>query len=136
MAESRLDISGEIQSLEEQVTVLEKEDVIEAEEAKTLREKLEKMGKDASGVDPVKTWEALDHIQDNLKRVAEKAAEEATAEAEELSEAEYAAASLERKLTPPNPEELADALRDLAKKTESATNGNWKAVKSPKSAAT
>lgn len=80
-----LDIKNETETLTEQLQVLEDEKIITRQEAANLREQMEKMEKNAAGEDPVKTWEALDHIKESLSTKAEEFAEKTAREAEALT---------------------------------------------------
>lgn len=80
---------GEIaESLGSQIDVMEEEDAIEEVEANELRDELQRIEDSASGRDPSKTWEALDHLSEALQR---EAGELADAGAESLARADAAA---------------------------------------------
>ena len=83
-----LDIREEVEQLADEVDVLKEEEIIELAEAETLEEKLAQLQAEASGEDPVKTWETLDHLADTLSQEAADAAQEALSETERLTEAE------------------------------------------------
>ena len=61
---------------------------LEEAQAEALEQKLGQLGREASGDDPVKTWEALDHLEDAVDKAAKAAAESAVAESERLARAE------------------------------------------------
>lgn len=83
-----LDIREEVKQLANGIDVLEEEGIIELAEAEALEEKLAQLQAEASGEDPVKTWETLDHLADTLSQESTNAAQEALNETERLSEAE------------------------------------------------
>ena len=83
-----LDIREEVKQLAEGIDVLKEEEIIAPTEAGTLEEKLNQLQTEASGEDPVKTWEALDHLSDTLMQESAEAAQEALSETERLTEAE------------------------------------------------
>ncbi len=83
-----LDIREEVKQLAEGIDVLKEEEIIAPAEAETLEEKLNQLQTEASGEDPVKTWEALDHLSDTLMQESAEAAQEALSETERLTEAE------------------------------------------------
>ena len=83
-----LDIREEAKQLADGIDVLEEEEIIESIEAKTLEEKLAQLQAEASGEDPVKTWEALDHLADTLSQESADATQDALSETERLTEAE------------------------------------------------
>ena len=89
-----LDIREEVSQLEAGIDVLKEEEIIELAQAETLEEKLTEVQAEASGEDPVKTWEALDHLTDLLSQESKEAAEDALAATERLTEAETLAEAL------------------------------------------
>ena len=82
---SHMDIRNETETLTEQLQVLEDEKIITQKEALNLREQMEKMEKNAAGEDPVKTWEAIDHMKESLSSKAQEFAEKAARKAETLT---------------------------------------------------
>ncbi len=93
---SRLDVTREVERLQEQLEVLKKEKILDAERAEALKIKLDQLRRDASGKDPVKTIEALDHVQDMVKQAAQEAAEKAAQKMEEMARAGELADSIEK----------------------------------------
>ena len=89
-----LDIREEVNQLAAGIDVLKEEEIIELAQAETLEQKLAEVQAEASGEDPVKTWEALDHLTDLLSQESKEAAEDALAATERLTEAETLAESL------------------------------------------
>ena len=83
-----LDIHEEVKQLADGIDVLQEEEIIELVEAEAFEEKLDQLQAEASGEDPVKTWEALDHLADTLSQESTNAAQEALSETERLTEAE------------------------------------------------
>ncbi len=83
-----LDIREEVKQLADGIDVLKEEEIIELSEAEMLEEKLAQLQADASGEDPVKTWETLDHLAGTLSQESTNAAQEALNETERLTEAE------------------------------------------------
>ena len=83
-----LDIREEVKQLADGIDVLKEEEIIELAEAEMLEEKLAQLQAEASGEDPVKTWESLDHLADILSQESADAAEDALSETERLTEAE------------------------------------------------
>ena len=89
-----LDIREEVNQLAAGIDVLKEEEIIKLTQAETLEEKLAEVQTEASGEDPVKTWEALDHLADLLSQESKEAAEDALAATERLTEAETLAEAL------------------------------------------
>ena len=50
------------------IDVLKEEEIIDSSKTEMLEEKLSQLQEDASGEDPVKTWEALDHLENTLSK--------------------------------------------------------------------
>jgi hypothetical protein len=89
-----LDISREVNDLSEKIETLKEEQVIDNTKAEMLEQKLGQLSKEALGEDPVKTWEALDHLSDAVEKAAKEAAESAVANQEKLAQAEALAEGL------------------------------------------
>jgi hypothetical protein len=111
---SRLDVTREVERLKAQLEVLEKEKLIDRERAEALKIKLDDLRRDASGKDPVKTMEALDHVQDVAKQAAQEAAEKASRKMEEMARAAALAEALDRNGSRLDAAELTEALNQLA----------------------
>lgn len=134
---NQLDVSQQVADLEDKIDTLEEEKIIEEDKATDLIDKLGQIQKDASGVDPSKTFEQLDHIQAQLDKAADDAANEAIKEAGQLTDLENLANELGKALDQTNPEtgeleatdesgqpidpqDLADALNDMGEMIENA----------------
>jgi hypothetical protein len=121
---SRLDISREVERLQEQIDVLKKEKIINAEHAEALKMELDKLRRDASGKDPVKTLEALDHVQDRVKLAAQEAAEKAARKMEEMARTEALADALEKNGGKMDPAKMTEALNELSALARKALEEN------------
>jgi len=106
-----LDVDKEVKRLTAQIETLKKEDLIAPDQAETLQEKLDRLRAEASGDDPVKTWESLDHVEKTVRTTAAEAAEELAAQKDKLDTARTLA------------EALAKAQADKAKAGEKGTDG-------------
>ncbi|TFH13566.1 MAG: hypothetical protein E4H02_11605, partial [Lentisphaerales bacterium] len=116
LGRARLEIGDVVEELVSQIEVLEKENIIEEDESAELNETLDKLRDEASGRDPVKTWEALDHIAAAASGAAQKTAEDALSQTRDLTELASAAdalaeLALENGLTP---EGLAASMKELS----------------------
>src|SRR5262249_55789298 len=116
-----LDIAKQIEDISSDIDVLKKEEIIDVTQAESLEAKLESISADAKGEDPVKTWEALDHLQDSVTKTAKEAAEkmaqtnERLGEAQALSEALVeGAASMDSKLVTEAMKELQSQMKAAA----------------------
>jgi hypothetical protein len=93
-ARHALEIGKEADKLAAQIDILKKEAVLEPARAESLQEKLAQLKKEATGEDPVKTLEALDHLRDLVSKAAKESAEHAVSKTEDLAKAEALAEGL------------------------------------------
>jgi len=117
-----LEVGQKVEQLNEQINLLEEEEILTPEEAEAKRHELERIAEQASGFNPAKTLEALDHLLDTNKQLAEQEAEDAMAKLEALTEAELLGKALENvpKAAPDNEQldaarkQFADMLKEMA----------------------
>ena len=117
-----LEVGQKVEQLNEQINLLEEEEILTPEEAEAKRRELERIAEQASGFNPAKTLEALDHLLDTNKQLAEQEAEDAMATLEALSEAELLGKALENvpEAAPDNEQldaarkQFADMLKEMA----------------------
>lgn len=119
-----LDIREEVKQLAKGIDVLKEEDIIAPIEAETLEEKLNQLQTEASGEDPVKTWEALDHLSDTLMQESAEAAQEALSETERLAEAETLSEGLINEGSEMDAELLAESMATLSGLVQEAAQEN------------
>ncbi len=81
----RLEVDREVDDLASRIETLEEEKILSAKDAEVLVTKLDQLRKEARGSDPVKTWEALDHVEQEITQAAQKAAQSALAKTEQLT---------------------------------------------------
>ncbi|QNN21250.1 hypothetical protein HED60_02860 [Planctomycetales bacterium ZRK34] len=91
-----LDISDQANQLNEQIEVLAEQEIIDQTKADELKEKLEQVKADATADNPVKTWEALDHLKDTLSKSADRAAEQSLAQTQKLTESQALAEAMQQ----------------------------------------
>ncbi len=109
-----LEISKDVEKLSAQIETLKEEEILERDKAESLEANLAQLLAEASGEDPVKTWEALDHLENVVTKAAQEAAEDALGQTEELTEAETLAEGLAEGAAGMNPDLLAEAMKELA----------------------
>jgi hypothetical protein len=85
---SPLEIDAEIGRLLKQIALLKGESILESKRAETLAEKVAEMRKHASGKEPARTLEALDHLKKLASDTAREAAEECRRRSEQFGEAQ------------------------------------------------
>jgi len=115
-----LDVGKEVEKLAAQIETLEEEEIIEPSRAESLEEKLTQLRLEASGEDPVKTWESLDHLEEIVAQTAREAAEDALGKTERLTQAETLAEGLAEGAAGMDPQLMAEAMRELADMVERA----------------
>ena len=119
-----LDIRKEVKQLAAGIDVLKEEEIIESIEAETLEEKLAQLQAEASGEDPVKTWETLDHLADTLSQESADAAQDALSETERLNEAETLSEGLINEGSEMDAQLLAEAMTALSGLVQEAVQEN------------
>jgi hypothetical protein len=83
-----LEIDQEIGRLLQQIDLLKGESILDTKRAETLAEKLAQLHEHASGKDPVRTLEAVDHVRKIARESAREAAEECTRQSGRFGEAQ------------------------------------------------
>jgi hypothetical protein len=109
-----LDIGREVTRLHHQIDTLKEEQVLDSARADALKQKLDQVREEASGTDPVKTLEALDHLEDVTSKTAKSAAEAAASKTEQMSKAETLAEALRDAGDKADPRLKAEAMAELA----------------------
>ena len=95
-AEPPLEVGREVERLNSQIEVLKEERIIQRERAEAMQDRLEKIEDNAKGTDPIKTLDALDHLEKLAKDAAKDAAEKAAQQTEKLGKAEALAEALKK----------------------------------------
>ena len=119
-----LDIREEVNELADGIDVLKEEEIIDLAEAKMLEDKLSQLQAEASGEDPVKTWESLDHLADTLSQEAADAAQDALSETEYLTEAETLSEGLRNEGSEMEAQLLAESMAALSGLVQEAAQEN------------
>jgi len=119
-----MDVSREVENLSARIEALKEAQVIEEAKAEALEQKLDQLGQEASGEDPAKTWEALDHLNDAVEKAAKEAAETANARQERLARAEALAEGLMAGADQLDSKTMTEAMRTLGEMTRDAIKEN------------
>ena len=119
-----MDVSGEVENLSAQIEALKEAQVIEEAKAEALEQMLDQLGQEASGEDPAKTWEALDHLNDAVEKAAKEAAETASARQERLAKAEALAEGLTAGADQLDSKTMTEAMRTLGEMAREAVKEN------------
>jgi len=123
-----LDVNKEVENLTAQIETLKEEQLLAEARAEELKDKLDQLAAEASGDDPAKTWEALDHLSDSVEKAAKDAAANAAARQEQLEKAEALAEGLmagadqmDAKLMTEAMQTLSTMMQDAMKENEALT---------------
>ncbi len=110
-----LAINELIDELQAQVELIKEEDIIVEERADILEENLERIAAEATEDDPMKTWEALDHVADSIEALSAKATEELMNLVEDATTMEALAEALSEALSEQGiSDDLAMAMQELS----------------------
>ncbi len=83
-----LNIEDRVNKLQGQLETLEEEKILDIEKVEAIKLNLERIQKDAEGLGPDKTLDALRHLENQVQQKADEAAEQGLKDAETLSKAE------------------------------------------------
>ena len=83
-----LNIEDQVNKLKGQLETLEEEKILDLEKVEAIQLNLERIQKDAEGLGPDKTLDALRHLENQIQQKADEAAEQGLKDAETLSQAE------------------------------------------------
>src|SRR5262249_42592134 len=119
-----LDVGREVENLSAQIEALKEAQIIEETKAEELEQKLDQLAQEASGEDPAKTWEALDHLNNAVEKAAKESAENANARQEQLAKAEALAEGLMAGSDQLDSKTLTEAMRTLTEMMQDAMKEN------------
>lgn len=119
-----LDITEDVQKLNEQIDIMEEEAILEKMAVEELKEELEQIKNDATGSDPVKTWESLDHLHDSLRNKAKEVAESMTEQIEKASQSQMLAEILSNNSNELSKSLSLEAMKELTSMVNSAALEN------------
>lgn len=129
-----MNVQRTIDALEDQVQVLEEERILDEPQAQALRDDMARVAEDARGADPSRTWEALDHLAEQLEKEAAEAADDALRKMTESAAAQNLAKALETGSDQLSSQQLSQAMQALAQLTKEAVGGDLSAGLSPEMA--
>ena len=116
----KLDISNQVRDIDSKLEKLQEEKILDTDKVEALKEELKKIQQNAEAEGPIKTWEAIDHLNDKLAKEAQKAAEELLKEQEKYETAEAMAEALKEQLAAeedsqgPTAEEMQDLANEMS----------------------
>jgi len=120
----QMDVTHDVEQLQQQIETLQEEHIISQESAKELEQKLNDLKENQSAYDPVKTWESLDHLKQTMKKQVDKAADTTIQQSQELAKAETLSKALAESSQDLDSSLLAEAMAQLSNmvKQNSETN--------------
>lgn len=121
---NRLNVEDRVNRLTRQLDTLAEENILELEEVEEYKHDIDRIQKDAEGVSPAKTHEALDMLSDRLEQRAQEAMEEAEKKAETLAKAESLLDALEEATQRGHSEETRDLMEGLVDAIEKMMREN------------
>jgi hypothetical protein len=119
-----MDVRNDVDNLSAQIEALKEAKIMEEAKAEALEQKLDQLSQEASGEDPAKTWEALDHLNDAVEKAVKEAAENANARQERLARAEALAEGLMSGSDQLDLKTLTEAMQTLTKMAQNALQEN------------
>jgi hypothetical protein len=115
-----LDIKREADQLKADLSTLQEAGALAAEKAQSLEQQLQQVQQEASGADPVKTWEALDQLNDKLGQAAREAAQQSAQQQQKLEQAAALAEALQTGANQLDEQTLTEAMQTLSSLTQQA----------------
>jgi len=119
-----MDVGREVENLSARIEALKEAQIIEEAKAEALEQKLDQLSQEASGEDPAKTWEALDHLNDAVEKADREAAENAKARQERLARAEALAEGLMAGSDQLDSKTMTEAMQTLSEMMQGAMKEN------------
>lgn len=123
-----LNIDQDVDNLENQIATLAQELIIEPPQAQELSEQLDTVQQQASGADPVKTWQALDHLRSQINHMAQETAQEAIQNTEQRASVQTLAQTLAQDGKILSDQVLSEAMAELAEQLEQALDENQQLI--------
>ena len=116
-----LNINEDVEKIKQQIHIMEEETIISKEAVQEYEQRLEQLRKTASGYDPVKTWEALDHLQQSVKKEAEQFTALSLGQIESLAQTQTLAQGLFEDAAGLDSNLLSEAMLELSTMIQSCT---------------
>lgn len=123
-ASRALNVAAQAESLAAQIEALKESQLIEEAKAEELDQKLDQLVKEASAEDPAKTWEALDHLAEDLEKTTKDAVEKAQAEEARAQQAETLSEALQAGAGQLDEKTMTEAMQTLSAMMQSAMKEN------------
>jgi hypothetical protein len=123
-SERPLDVARQTEEIAEQIEALKQQEIIEPDRAESLEAKLDELRADASGEDPAKTWEALDHLQDAIAKTAQEATEKIAESSTQLGQADALSKALMEDAGALDSKLLTESMKELSGLTKAAAEDN------------
>jgi hypothetical protein len=119
-----LNVGAQAESLAAQIEALRESRMIEEAKAEELDQKLDQLVKEASAEEPAKTWEALDHLAEDLEKTTKDAVEKAQAEQARAQQAEALSEALQAGGGQLDEKTMTEAMQTLSSMMQNAMKEN------------
>ncbi|MEM7680785.1 MAG: hypothetical protein AAF288_02415 [Planctomycetota bacterium] len=119
-ASNALDVTRTLDWMQQQVEVLAQEQVWDNAEAEQTLAAMDRIHDQSDGDDPSKTWEALDHLAEQIDQASDEAVGLAQQRMEEAAGVEALSQALQEGLDSLAPDRLAEAMATLAELADAA----------------
>jgi hypothetical protein len=120
----KMDISQNTDAIKKNIELLKEESIISEPEAEQLEDQLDELSQNAIGENPVKTWEALDHLKRDIQEKASLAAEKASVNMQKLDALQKIAEALETKTGQCDPIAAQEAMQSMNELLENMLKNN------------
>lgn len=129
--DSPLDVSRDADRLSAQVRVLKEEEILEADRAEAIQQKLSQLRHQASATDPAKTMEAIDHLNEILRQAAQKAAESMARQSNMLGQVQAAAEGIQAAAPGLDEQSMSELMKEAANLAKKAAAENEQLKEDP-----
>lgn len=115
-----LDVEKQVEQLAAEIETLKDQDIIDQSRVESLESELDSVREEASGRDPAKTLEALDHLNQTLSDAAAEAAEKMAQASQELGQSQALAEALTTDGSALDGKLATEAMKELSRMAEAA----------------
>ena len=117
-----IDVSQEVAELNDKLELLDEEDIIDEQLVQEYQKDISNMEKRADSGDSVGLWEAMDHLNNNFEKSAERAADDLLKKAADSAIGQELADTLGANMDSLDPDITKEAMNQLAKLAGSAVS--------------
>jgi septal ring factor EnvC (AmiA/AmiB activator) len=122
------DLTREAEQLKAELTALQEAGALTEEKAQSFEQQLQQVQHEATASDPVKSWEALDQLNDALSHSAREAAQQQAQQQQQLDQAAALTKALQTGASQLNEQTLTEAMQTLSSLTQQALQNEAQAL--------